>query len=311
MGLGEPNLINSSIHSLLVAIHTRWPFPAIGPCTSLCPQSKSFIQKTFSKKEKIKKILFVAVVAFSLTSCDKNENGGKDGTFKGPQAEVHGGKAWTWVKLDKQGNPQQIAITLDDAAMNSVPVGGTGGHDHSGGNYWLLKFNPVTEAVIPFNFVMLNWNPIGHEPEQIYGKPHFDFHFYSQTIEQVSAIPPYEVDSAKFKNAPAPEYFPANYVNAGGGVPQMGAHWIDVTSGELNGQPFTETFLFGSFDGKITFYEPMITKAFLESQTNYQRAIPVPTKFQQDGWYPTAMRIVRHDGQTDVVLDKFVYRHKS
>jgi hypothetical protein len=260
----------------------------------------------------MKKILVFAIAAVSFAFCDKNEHNGKDGVYKGPEVAVHGGKSWTWVKLDKNGNPEQMALTLDNAAMNSVPMGGSSsGHDHSSGNYWLLNFNSVPGAVIPFKFVMLNWNPVGHEPEQIYGKPHFDFHFYSQTVEEVAAIPAYDVDSAKFKNAPSAEYFPANYINPGGGVPMMGAHWIDATSSELNGKPFTETFLFGSFNGKVTFYEPMITHEFLKNQTNFQRSIPTPTKFQEDGWYPTSMKIVQHDGQTDIILDKFVFRHKS
>ena len=69
------------------------------------------------------------------------------------------------------------------------------------------------------------------------------------------------------KPLPAGE-MPATYINTGL-VPTMGAHWIDVTAPELNGQPFTETFIFGSFDGKMTFYEPMITKAFIEEKHNH------------------------------------------
>lgn len=66
-----------------------------------------------------------------------------------------------------------------------------------------------------------------------------------------------------------------------------------------------------SFDGKVTFYEPMITCEFLKSQKKYERQIPVPSKLQEEGWYPTAIIIVKHDGQTDVILDKFDHRHKS
>jgi hypothetical protein len=274
------------------------------------PKTKNIQSK---KEETMKKILVFAIAAVSFAFCDKNEGGGgKESTLKGPEVAVHGGKAWTWVKTDKQGNPLKVGITLDAQAMNTVPIGNNGsGHNHGTGNDWVVKFSDVAGAIVPFNFVGLNWNPNGHEPEHIYDKPHFDFHFYSQTPEEVMAIPAYEVDSAKFKNVPAADYFPANYINPGGGIPMMGAHWLDVTSGELNGKPFTETFIFGSYDGKVTFYEPMITHEFLKSQTNYERVIPAPAKFQKDGWYPTVMRIVQHDGLTDIVLDKMVYRHKS
>jgi len=148
-------------------------------------------------------------------------------------------------------------------------------------------------------------------PESIYGIPHFDFHFYLTSPEEVAAIPAYEVDSLKFKNWPAPDYFPTNYFNAGGGVPQMGVHWIDITSPEFNGQPFTQTFIYGSYDGKVTFYEPMITLDFLKNNSNFTRDIPQPAKVQQSGYYPTKLRVTKHDGVTEIILDGFRYRTQS
>lgn len=245
--------------------------------------------------------------AVLFTSCKKDNE--KSGIYKGPEVQLYDGKAWTWVQLDKKGDPLRLAITLTDAALNSMPAGGNGG-GHSHELMWTLKFHPKADAT-PFNHLMLNWNPDGHEPEMIYGKPHFDFHFYMTTPQEVAAIPPYDVDSLKFKNWPAPSYFPANYFNAGGGVPQMGAHWVDPASGEFNGLGFTETFIFGSYDGKVTFYEPMITKEFLMNNTNFERNIPQPAKVQKTGYYPTKLRVVKHDGLTEIILDSFVYRTQS
>ncbi len=260
----------------------------------------------------MKKILLMAVIAASLAfTVDHDDHGKKKGFIKGPTVKVHGGQSWTWVQLDKKGNPEQIGITLTDEVLNTVPSGGGHGHAHGTGNSWALSFSPVAGAVIPFNHVGLNWNPNGHEPEHIYGRPHFDFHFNTQTPEEVDAIPVYEADSLKFNNWPSQDYFPADYFNPGGGVPKMGAHWVDIKSLEFHGKPFTETFIFGSYDGKVTFYEPMITLEFLKSHTNYERAIPTPAKFQETGWYPTVMKVVKHDQQTDIILDKFVYRTKS
>jgi len=255
-----------------------------------------------------KVFLSVLVLAGLMASCKKDDN--DNGLLKGPQVKIHDGKAWTWFQADSQGNPSRIGIAITDKALNSVPVGdGTGhGHDMSD-NMWTLKFHP--KASIPFNHVGMGWNPNGHEPENIYTRPHFDFHFYMMTPEEVAAIPPYEVAKEKFDNRPAPEYFPANYINPGGGVPQMGAHWVDVTSGEFHGQTFTQTFIFGSYDGKVTFYEPMITLEFLKNNSNYERTIAEPAKFQKTGYYPTKMRVVKHDGVTEVILDGFVKHVQS
>jgi hypothetical protein len=91
----------------------------------------------------------------------------------------------------------------------------------------------------------------------------------------------------------------------------MGNHWVDVTSPELNGAKFTETFLMGSYDKKVIFYEPMITKAFLKTANQWERNIPQPEKFQKDGYYPTKLRVVKHDGVTEIILDGFVRRQAS
>ncbi len=117
-------------------------------------------------------------------------------------------------------------------------------------------------------------------------------------------------DTAKLNANPAPDYLPQNHV-PGPPVPQMGKHFIDVTSPEVNGQPFTQTFIYGTYDGKVTFYEPMITLAFLKSNSSFERPIPQPSKFRKAGYYPTKMRISKHDGVTDIVLDGFVQRQTS
>lgn len=256
-------------------------------------------------------LLTSATLAFA--SCDKKDDDqGKNGIFKGPVSKLHNGKAWTWVQLDSQNRPERVAISIDDAAMNSLPAAtGDVGHDMGNmDNHLVLKFHSKASAT-PFQHVLLDWNPAGHEPEQVYTLPHFDFHFYTTTDEERAAIPPYEADSNKFLNVPAPAYMPANYVAIPGGVPQMGAHWVDVTSPELNGAQFTQTFLMGSFDGKVTFYEPMITKAFLDANPSFERPCGVPAKFQKTGYYPTKMRIAKKDGVTDIILEGFVYRTQS
>jgi hypothetical protein len=68
---------------------------------------------------------------------------------------------------------------------------------------------------------------------------------------------------------------------------QMGVHWVDPTSPELNGKPFTSTFIFGSWDGRLIFAEPMITKDFLESKQDFTAALPLAETYEVPGRYPT------------------------
>lgn len=245
----------------------------------------------------MKKILIFATTATLLFSCKKNDE--KGGTFAGPDVSIQQGKARSWIKQDANGSPQQVGITIDDAAINSMPVDG----DES---EVTLALNAVAKTATPFDHIEVDWNPHGHEPVGIYDKPHFDFHFYMVPEAEVMAA----TDNAKLNTDPPADYLPQHYI-PGPPVPQMGKHFIDVTSPELNGLPFSQTFIYGAYDGKVTFYEPMITLAFLKATTTFERDIPQPAKFLKSGNYPTKMRITKHDGVTDIVLDGFVQRQAS
>jgi hypothetical protein len=247
--------------------------------------------------------LILLVVAFITNACDKNND--QSGVYQSEKSSFYNGKAWNWVQLDADGNPTQAAIVIDDAALNSLPVGGNNNPFDAS-----IKFDSRSSAN-PFTHAFIDWNPNGHEPLFIYGKPHFDFHFYIASEADRKAIPEYTADSIKFKNAPAAAYLPANYINPGGGVPEMGAHWLDATSPELSGAPFTQTFVYGTYNSKVTFYEPMITLDFIKANTTFERTIPQPAKYQTTGYYPTKMRLSRHDGVTEIILEGFVSRQAS
>jgi hypothetical protein len=253
----------------------------------------------------MKKIFFLLAASTFIFACDKDKDKVKE--FKSPEVTVHGGKSWSVFRQDKDGKPLQLSLVLNDAVLNTVPIGGTGdGHDGAHGNDLFIPLHNKAMESTPFRTIMLNWNQNGHEPAGVYDLPHFDFHFYTTGQNDVMAY----TDPVKMENLPDAAYVPANHI-AGPGVPMMGKHWIDVTSPELNGQPFTQTFLYGSYDTKVVFYEPMITLNFLKSTSNFERALPQPSKFKTAGYYPTKMRVSKHDGVTEIILDGFTYRQAS
>lgn len=249
-------------------------------------------------------LLLTAAVVFA--SCEKDKDDNKSGIFKGPETSVYHGKAWTWIQLDRSGNPEKIAISINDEALNTVKIGtGTTGGDHSHDDNILLKFHPKAEGTI-FKHAWLNWNPDGHPPAGVYNKPHFDLHYYMVSTEERETY----VDPTKLDASPAAAYLPANYIGVDP-VPTMGKHFVDVTSPELNGQPFSQTFIYGSYDSKVVFLEPMITLDFLKATSNFERPIPQPTKFQKTGYYPTIMRVTKANGVTNIILEGFVMRYAS
>lgn len=239
-------------------------------------------------------------VAMLATACKKDKD--DDGMLKGNVATLYNGKAWTWSKLKADGSPDQLAISINDAALSGVPIhSNETGHE----NHLNLTFNEKHGTA--FNFVQLDWNPSGHEGP-MYMLPHFDFHYYLVTPADVEAT----TDEAKMNKFPDAAYIPAGHIAPVPGVPKMGMHWLDPTSGELGGgKTFTQTFIYGSYDGKMTFMEPMITKAFLDTAVTFERSIPQPVKFQKAGYYPTKVRVSKHDGVTDIILEGFIQRQAS
>ena len=205
----------------------------------------------------------------------KSANADKTVTYYGNVVRLGNGNVKTYYTESLSGTPVELGIILNEAILSSLP-------EHP------------TSITLPFHFkagktnfthALIDWNPMGHEPAHVYDKPHFDFHFYfGFTNAQRLAIGPN--DTVQFAHVPDSIFCPPMYWKIPGGVPQMGAHWVDLLAPEFNGGVFTKTFIFGSYDGRFIFYEPMITRDYLLSQPNETIEIRQPAAFQSEGWYP-------------------------
>lgn len=250
-------------------------------------------------------LLLVACSALLLLpACDDDNTTSPDhsGTFVGQTRAVGNGTARTWITLDGAGNPATIGITLNEAALTNLPVEST---------EYSLEFPPQAGAT-PFRHTGLNWNPHGHMPVGIYNVPHFDVHFYLISEAQRFTITGTGTDSLRLYSPPAAEFLPAGYFNPPGtGEPRMGNHWLDMTAPELNGMAFTRTFIYGTYDGQVTFWEPMITTAYLATQPNETQAIKQPQRYAESGRYYPTRYTVRYDATTleyHITMDGFVLR---
>lgn len=220
----------------------------------------------------------------------------------GTPVRVGDGMARTYVVLDARSGqtPLELGIALDADVLTGLPAGP--------GSYVL----PLPgKAPAPYQLVELDWNPQGHPPRGAYTVPHFDFHFYTITLAQRDAIDPASSTfAAEANNLPTGAYVPPFYAVLGPSaaaiaVPHMGVHWLDVRSPELQNllghperyQPFTSTFIYGSWNGRFTFYEPMVTRAYLLSQPDATIPISIPAMYPQAGYYATAYRVT-FDAQT-------------
>ena len=103
---------------------------------------------------------------------------------------------------------------------------------------------------------------------------------------------------------PDSKFLPEGYMYAPGSeYKYMGSHWIDTAAPEFNGKPFAYTFIYGSYDGRVVFWEPMVTTAFLKSKPNLVEAIKQPKEYQRPGlFYPTTYTIRYDAGRHEYVV---------
>jgi hypothetical protein len=172
---------------------------------------------------------------------------------------------------------------------------------------------------IPFKWMGVNWNAEGHPPADVYDVPHFDFHFYMVSKEAIDGIRAgpcgFFMHCEDFKRATKPvpqKYVHPEHINVDAAVVRMGNHLVNSVSPELQDPPeiFTHTFIFGAYDGHITFYEPMITREFLLGRPNMCVPIKQPQAWEIGGYYPTryCMRYLEDSADYAISLEGFVRR---
>ena len=224
-------------------------------------------------------------------AASKRSDVSKERVVAGETKQLGAGQVRSWVRLDSSGNPTAIGVTFSEEALSTLPKVPPPGQEGTE-----LSINlPEQASATPFKHVGFDWNPMGHPPANIYDVPHFDFHFYTITEKERDRITVKGDDVARSLKPLSAEFIPEGYIYVpDGAVPRMGNHMVNPLSKDLHNQAFTSTFLYGSYDGRLIFAEPMITKAFLEARINITEAIKQPAKYQQPGYYPTKYS-VRYD----------------
>jgi hypothetical protein len=256
----------------------------------------------------------------------------------GSGTELGKGTVSSYAELNGKGEPAAIGVVFSPTALDGLPAGGSDHHhcvdrDKDGKVDHATECIPTFEHVIPlpdvvarrrdvpFKWVLLNWNPTGHIPPGIYDVPHFDIHFYMEPIARIFAIEsglcgPEFVRCDQFEIARQP--IPANYLhpdyrNVDAVVPAMGNHLIDLTGPEFNKQPFTRSWIYGVYGGRIIFWEEMVAHRTLRDKPQSCAPIKQPKAVATAGFYPTVSCLRHHapTGETTVSLERFAFRHAS
>lgn len=285
-------------------------------------------------------LLALLSVTTILTGCASRDRdpGAGPARLLGAQTAIGSGTVSSYAELTRQGEPAAVGIAFSPTALSGLPTGAPHWHHCVDRNRdgvvdqateCLHTFEyviPLPDAVarrgdMPFKWVLLNWNPMGHIPPGIYDVPHFDVHFFIEPIADVFALQAgpcgvefIRCDQFEAGKQPIPSnYVPTDFKGVDAVVPAMGNHLIDLTGPEFNKQPFTRSWIFGVYGGKVTFWEEMVSHAFLLSKPNGCNSIKAPKAVATSGFYPT-VSCLRHSastGETTVSMESFVFRAAS
>lgn len=276
-------------------------------------------------------MLLFLVTAFKLLESEPRKVGGAI-------AEI--GKGWveTYSEIDEHGAPHAIGITFSNDAFNELPSDLTDGHrcsdlDNNGDidmhnecMHWHERILPLPSEIsrnkeIPFKWVLMNWNPRGHMPEGVWNTPHFDVHFYIEPIENIFSLMPgpcgpekMRCDQYEIAQKPVPASFiHKDFVDVGAAAPAMGNHLVDPTGPEFHGAPFTRSWIYGAYEGRIIFYEEMLSLEYLTSEPNECFPIKTVPEVEISGYYPSQVctRFSPADSSVSVSIEGFTFREAT
>jgi hypothetical protein len=282
--------------------------------------------------------LAMSTAGILLLGCAKAPETAPPARALGAPSMLGNGALSSYAEFDAAGAPTAIGVAIPATTLDSLPSAPSDGRHcfdlNKDGNIdlatecagWHERVLPLPSeasrrADMPFKWALLNWNPHGHIPPGIYDAPHFDVHFYIVPIEDVFAIAsgpcgPEHVRCDLFAQARKP--LPAGYMHPDfqdveAVAPAMGNHLVDPSASEFHGTPFTHTWIYGTYDGHVTFYEEMVTVKFLRTQPSECTPIKAAKAVALSGYYPTqsCIRFDKPKAEYTVSLEGFKLREAS
>lgn len=224
-------------------------------------------------------------LAAGLAACAGAE---KSEVVQGECGTVYGAEVCTWGEMTG-GTLASFGATIPAGAFENAP------------DDMEMVWPPVANAILTLpeqvrtatglQTLTVYWEAHGHPPGP-YLTPHFDFHFYGMSRDEIAGI-----DCA---DASKPAELPATYelpdvdipglgMLPGLCVPSMGMHSLPAE--ELHGTDlFEKTMIVGYYRAAPIFVEPMITRATLMQKQSFTMAVPAVPGQPAGTRYPTSFR---------------------
>lgn len=181
---------------------------------------------------------------------------------EGKSGQLFEGTAKSYATVDDEtGVVVTVGYTVPVKAFSSAPAGAPFQDD------LVLEMPKVARDQTILNHVRVNWLAQGHGPDP-YGDPHFDMHFQRGTIDEVDAI-----DCRADTRMPPATALPEGYGPPELCVNAMGMHsWPKADEGS----DWKGSIIMGFWATKVSFIEPMISKAKLLEKKSFELEIGRP-----------------------------------
>ena len=201
----------------------------------------------------------------------------------------------TWVRMDGE-TVTELGATIPLKLIEGVPLDAE------------MTWPPAQMGAIPLpeqarkslgiDHFGINWEAHGHPPGPFL-TPHFDFHFYSVTGQELEALDC--ADESKPSTLPSGYALPDIDVPGLGMllglcVPRMGMHAMPADEIEADG-PFSATMVMGYYGGEAIFFEPMVSRDRLLERSDFDLDVP-PVSLPDGVRYPTRFN-AKYDGAND------------
>lgn len=287
-----------------------------------------------------------AELAAAATLDEYPAEGSEELIVWGTALNYSGGEVRTYTKYAAASDgspscetgPSAVGVEVDDSVLSSLPGPAdvsvqpppvcatdpsTPGCFTPFDQLWLNWLEGDLSSLNPFPVMELNWEPVGHALENVYSVPHFDFHFYlvpEAAVMNITAGPCLGLSPEAFyaANQPIPEAcFPGGkWANMMAVAPYMGNHFLSADAPEIKaafaGQngvaAWNATWIWGGYDGQVTYMEPMIKRSYLMSKPDECWSIPdSPKEWAIAGYKPSTYCVTSTDTGVRVELRDFTW----
>ena len=225
----------------------------------------------------------VAAVLVLLTSCAPDSR-----LASGECADMYGADVCTWALMEGE-TVVELGATVPLASIEAAPADAE--------MVWppqqvaVVRLPAEARASVGVDHLGITWEVHGHPPA-LFLTPHFDFHFYNATTQEVRAIDCLDVQK--------PSGLPDGYVLPDIDIPEIGMLiGLCVPEMGMHAMPeaeLEETELFGAsmimgYDGsEPLFFEPMLSRELLLQEAGFSLEVPAVDNLPAGVRYPTQFR---------------------